>query len=139
MLNYIFIFAESFGRAVVPSAIIYAGETLNDARLKEYDVTNSKLRGNYARSTKDVVGLVTQRTLLPGQVIPISALRLPYVITNGSKIRIIFEQGNMIISSSGIALADARVGDVILVKNIDTSVIISGSAMSDGTIRVSIK
>lgn len=115
------------------------GEVLSELKLKELDVTNSNLRGNYARYIKDVKGLVMRRTLLPDRIILLSALHRPYVISRGDKVRIILNQGNMTISAAGVALSDASVGDAISVKNIDTGVIVSGSALDAGTVRIIIK
>lgn len=133
------VLADSFGRAVVPSSVINVGEILNESKLKELDVTNSNLRGDYARSIKDVVGFVTRRILLPDRIIPMSALHRPYLITRGSKVRVVFAQKNMTISTAGIALSDASVGDVISVKNSDTGVIVSGNVMNDSTVSVTSK
>ncbi|ACT56850.1 flagellar basal body P-ring formation chaperone FlgA [Candidatus Liberibacter asiaticus] len=133
------LFASVIGHAVVPSVVINAGEVLNESRLKEMQVTNSNIRGNYAHSIKDVVGLVTRRVLLPDHVIPLSVLHRPYVISRGAKVRIILTQGNMTISTAGIALSDASIGDVIAVKNIDTGVMVSGSVVDTGTVRVVVK
>lgn len=142
-LFYVFclnaVLANGLGRAVVPSVVINAGEVLSELKLKELDVTNSNLRGNYARYIKDVKGLVTRRTLLPDRIILLSALHRPYVISRGDKVRIILNQGNMTISAAGVALSDASVGDAISVKNIDTGVIVSGSALDAGTVRIIIK
>ncbi|MBY7649195.1 MAG: flagella basal body P-ring formation protein FlgA [Candidatus Liberibacter europaeus] len=139
ILEFNCIFANSLGRAVVPSVVINVGEVLNESKLKELDVTNPHIIGGYARSIKDVIGLVTRRLLLPDRVIPLSVLHRPYIITIGSKVRIIFTQGNMTISAAGIALSDASAGDIISVKNSDTGVIISGNVMSDGTVSVTTK
>ncbi|MBL0848616.1 MAG: flagellar basal body P-ring formation protein FlgA [Candidatus Liberibacter ctenarytainae] len=139
ILGFSNILAASLGHAVVPSVVINAGEVLKESYLKVLDVTNSNLQGNYAHSIKDVVGLITRRTLWPGHVIPLSALHRPYIVVRGEKVRIILSQGNMTISASAISLSDASIGDVVSVKNSDTNVVISGTVMSDRTIRVEIK
>ncbi|AHA27642.1 flagellar basal body P-ring formation chaperone FlgA [Candidatus Liberibacter americanus] len=133
------VLSDGFGRVVVPSSVINIGEVLHESKLKELVLSNSNLRGDYARSTKDVVGFVTRRTLLPDRVIPMSALQPLYVITRGSKVRIVFSQKNMTISTSGIALSDASIGSTLSVKNIDTGVIVSGQVMNDSTVSVTLK
>ncbi|AKK19979.1 flagellar basal body P-ring formation protein FlgA [Candidatus Liberibacter africanus] len=136
MLCFNSVFSKEIDRTVVPSVVIAAGEVINDFQLKEVEVTNPNIKGSYARSIKDVVGLVTRRTLLPDHIIPLSVLHRPYVIFRGTKVRLILLKGNMTISTFGIALSDASIGDVVSVRNSDTGVIVSGSAEDSNTVRI---
>ena len=63
------------GYAVVPTTIIYPGDTLSASQLQEVEVTNPNLAGDYAKSVSQVEGMVSKRTLLPGRTISVSALR----------------------------------------------------------------
>jgi len=127
---------SQLGYAVVPTTTIYPGEEISAARIEELEVTNPNLRGDYARSASEVIGLVAKRTLLPGRTISVSTLRDPYAMTRGSTVRLVFTYGAMVISASGTPLADASVGDVIKARNLDSGVIISGTVMADGTLHV---
>ncbi|MEG8098969.1 flagellar basal body P-ring formation chaperone FlgA [Candidatus Liberibacter brunswickensis] len=139
MLCFNSVLSKEINQTVVPSVVINAGEVLKESLLKEVEVLNSNIRGNYANYIKDIVGFVTKRTLFPDHVIPLSALHRPYIISRGAKVRIIFTKGNMTISTFGIALSDASSGDVLSVKNIDTGVIVSGSAEDSNTVRIVVK
>lgn len=127
------------GFAVVPTQTIYPGETLSATQLEEVAVTNPNIAGGYARSIAEVEGMVSKRTLLPGRTIPVSGLRPPYAINRGANIRLTFTIGNMTISASGTPLADAAVGDVIKVRNLDSGVIVTGTVLADGTVQVMAK
>nr|WP_316652340.1 flagellar basal body P-ring formation chaperone FlgA [uncultured Gellertiella sp.] len=129
-------FADTFGTAVVPTNIIYPGETLSEDRIRVVDVTNPNLAGDYARQATDVLGMVSKSTLLPGRTIPVSSLRQPYAMTRGQTVRLTFNVGNMVISAAGSPLTDAIVGDVIRARNLDSGIIVSGTVMADGTIHV---
>lgn len=124
------------GYAVVPTEVIYPGETVTGARVEEVEVTNPNLAGDYAKSIDQVVGRVTKRTLLPGRTISVSALREAYTVTRGSKVRLIFNVGNMTISAAGTPLEDATTGQVIRARNMDSGIIVSGTVLADGTIHV---
>lgn len=128
--------ASELGTAVVPTAIIYPGEAVEEGRIQVVDVTNPNLRGDYAHTTDQVVGMIAKSTLLPGRTIPVSSLRVPFAMTRGSTVRLTFSIGNMVISAAGSPLTDAAVGDVIRARNLDSGVIVSGTVMSDGTIHV---
>lgn len=124
------------GYAVVPTEVIYPGETVTGARVEEVEVTNPNLAGDYAKSVDQVVGRVTKRTLLPGRTISVSALREAYTVTRGSKVRLVFNVGNMTISAAGTPLEDATTGQVIRARNMDSGIIVSGTVLADGTIHV---
>lgn len=127
------------GYAVVPRQIIYPGQEIDAAQLQEVEVTNRNLAGGYASTIDQVIGKVSNRTLLPGRTIQISALREPYAVKRGAPVRLTFSIGNMLISASGTPLDNAAVGEVIKVRNIDSGVTVSGTVMADGTVQVMAK
>jgi len=125
--------------AVVPTQIIYPGETISSAQVSEVEVTNPNLSGGYAQTKAEVVGMVSKRTLLPGRTIPTSGLREAFAIKRGASVRLTFAIGNMVISAAGTPMVDATVGEVIKVRNIDSGTIVTGTVMADGTVQVMAK
>jgi flagellar basal body P-ring formation protein FlgA len=125
--------------AVVPTRVIYPGETVSAEQLNVVAVTNPNLSGGYARTKDEVVGMVTKRTLLPGRTIPTSGLREAFAVKRGASVRLTFAIGNMLISASGTPLTDASVGELIKVRNLDSGSIVSGTVMADGTVQVMAK
>ncbi|MFK0331167.1 flagellar basal body P-ring formation chaperone FlgA [Rhizobium sp. NPDC090275] len=131
--------AANMGYAVIPTTIIYPGETISSAQLQEVEVTNPNLQGDYAKSIREVDGMISKRTLLPGQSISVSALREPYTVTRGSSIRLVFTVGAMAISAAGSPLEDGMTGQMVRVRNMDSGVIVSGTVLANGTIHVAAK
>ncbi|UWU28725.1 flagellar basal body P-ring formation chaperone FlgA [Rhizobium sp. WSM1274] len=127
------------GYAVVPTTIIYPGDTLSASQLQEVEVTNPNLAGDYAKSVSQVEGMVSKRTLLPGRTISVSALREAYTVTRGSSIRLVFTLGAMTISAAGTPLEDGATGQVVRARNMDSGVIVSGTVLADGTVHVRAK
>ncbi|MBA8835930.1 flagella basal body P-ring formation protein FlgA [Rhizobium leguminosarum] len=127
------------GYAVVPTTIIYPGDTLSASQLQEVEVTNPNLAGDYAKSVSQVEGMVSKRTLLPGRTISVSALREAYTVTRGSSIRLVFSLGAMTISAAGTPLEDGATGQVVRARNMDSGVIVSGTVLADGTVHVRAK
>lgn len=127
------------GYAVVPKQIIYPGQEIDAAQLQEVEVTNPNLAGGYASGIDQVMGKVSNRTLLPGRTIQLSALREPYAVKRGAPVRLTFSLGNMTISATGTPLDNAAVGDVIKVRNLDSGVTVSGTVMANGTVQVMAK
>jgi flagella basal body P-ring formation protein FlgA len=128
--------AGDMGNAVVPTEVIYPGDVIGSGQLEEVEVTNPNLTGDYARHISDVTGRVSKRTLLAGRTISISALRQPYAVTRGSNIRLVMSLGSMQITAAGTPLDDGAVGDIIRARNMDSGVIVNGTVLENGTIRV---
>ncbi|AVA20324.1 MULTISPECIES: flagellar basal body P-ring formation chaperone FlgA [unclassified Rhizobium] len=126
----------SLGTAVVPTETIYPGDIISSGQLEEVDVTNPNLTGDYAKRIRDVTGLVSKRTLLPGRTISISALRQPFAVTRGSNIRLVMSMGSMTITAAGTPLDDGAVGDSVRARNLDSGIIVNGTVLENGTIRV---
>lgn len=122
--------------AVVPKRIIYPGEEIQAGQLEEVEVTNPNLVKGYAENIASVSGLVTKRTLLPGRVILVSALREPFAVSRGSTVQLVFDNGSLVIRASGTPLQDAAIGELIRIRNKDSGVIVSGTVMADGTVHV---
>ncbi len=125
--------------AVIPTQIIYPGDTVQAEMLKTVEVTNKRIRRDYASSPDQVAGKIARRTLLPGRVIPVSAIREPYVIERGSTVTMVFSEGGLTITAPGTPLKPASVGDFIRVRNLNTGVMVSGTVMADGTVRVAVR
>lgn len=128
--------AAGLGTAVVPTEVIYPGDIISSGQLEEVEVTNPNLTGDYAKAIREVTGLVSKRTLLPGRTISVSALRQPYAVTRGSNVRLVMNMGSMTITAAGTPLDDGAVGDSIRARNLDSGIIVSGTVLENGTIRV---
>lgn len=122
--------------AVVPQQIIYPGQEITFDMVKEVDVVNPNLRPGYAKIVEEVEGFITKKTLLPGRTIPVSALREAYLIERGKNISMVFSNNSMVITAQGVALQNGGLGEVVRARNLDSGVIISGTVMQDGTLRV---
>ncbi|WP_394690778.1 flagellar basal body P-ring formation chaperone FlgA [Hoeflea sp.] len=127
------------GTAVVPERTIYPGEELSADLVREVVVTNPNLRRGYITTTGDLLGKVTTRTLLPGRTIPAGALRDAWAVERGKTVALVFSGNGLTITAAGTPLENAAIGDFIRVRNIESGVVIAGTVMADGTIRVAPK
>lgn len=131
--------AADFGKAVIPRTIIYPGQVISADQIDIVAVTNPNLIEGYARTAEEVDGMVTTRTLLPGRTIMIASLRKPFTVRRGDKTLLIFDNGMLRITASGVPLGDGNIGDVVQARNADSGAIISGTVLADGTILVAQK
>lgn len=83
-----------------------------------------------------IIGSLTKRAFQSGEILNQDYLDLPPVIKKGDEIRINVQTASVIISTSGKALNDAKIGESINVQRDGAKKIITGSAMEDGTVLV---
>ncbi|WP_425373553.1 flagellar basal body P-ring formation chaperone FlgA [Phyllobacterium leguminum] len=122
---------------VVPSAIIYPGQTVGDTALLEKPFTiRAEAAGQYARTPDQVAGKVARRTLLPGKPILINAVTEPSLVKRGVPAPLVYAAGGLTITAMGTPLEPGSAGDFIKARNIDSGLVVSGTVLSDGSIQV---
>jgi flagella basal body P-ring formation protein FlgA len=123
--------------APAPKAIIYPGDPISEDMLVEAPLAPPSYGGPVAMAVEDVIGMVATRTLLPGHSIPMSALSPPRLVRTGAKVKLIYIDGALVITTEGDALQDGFVGQNVKVRNEDSGVTLSGRVRSDGSVLVS--
>jgi flagellar basal body P-ring formation protein FlgA len=120
-----------------PKAVIYPGDLILDEMLA--DVPNAARDGSgpFIDSRSLIVGRVARLTLLPGHAIPFSGVSNRKLVSNGAEVKLIFSEGDLVIMTTGSALQDGLIGDVVRVRNDDSGVTVSGAVQPDGSVRVS--
>lgn len=122
----------------VPRITLYPGDAIRSDHLVDR-VFNARIERRSAvyRTRADVIGKVARRTLLPGRPIPVNAVREPYLVVQGRTVQIVFQEGPLIITGYAVALQSGGKGDVVRVRNVDSSAVVKGTIAPDGTVRVS--
>jgi flagella basal body P-ring formation protein FlgA len=121
----------------VPRTTIYPGETISAEQLAEraflaHTVTRSTVFDN----REGLIGKVARRTLLPGQPVPVNAIRDPYLVILGKGALVVFEADGLTITMQAVALQNGVAGDVVTLRNPDSGVVIQGLVDRDGTVRM---
>lgn len=121
----------------IPNRVIYPGETIETAALKEVTLRQGKQAPEaVAMASSDIEGKVARRTLLPGRYIPLSSIRDAYVVEQGAPVQLVFTAGALTISATAVTLQPGSAGDLVKVRNIDSGKVLSGTVMADGSVRV---
>ena len=123
-------------RFPVPSITIYPGDIVRDGMLTEKEFPDSILDAGFVNRRSDLVGKVAKRTLLPGQAIAANAVVLPKLVTIGAMVRLVYEEGGLVISTYASALQAGAAGDLISVRNLESGITLSGIVAPDGSIHV---
>jgi len=129
---------QAVGEAVlIPNRVIYPGETIESASLKQVTLIPGKHKPDgMATRSEELQGKVAKRTLLPGRYIPVTAIRDAWLVEQGASVQVYFTAGALTISAACVTLQPGAAGDQIKIRNIDSGKIISGTVMADGTIKV---
>jgi flagella basal body P-ring formation protein FlgA len=121
----------------MPRIVIYPGDVISDQMLA--DAAAGPLdapAGVAVRDRSSVVGKMAVRTLLPGRAIPLSAVNNPRLVRNGGKVTLTYVEGGVTIATTGDAMQDGSVGQMVKVRNSDSGVTVSGVVQQDGAVRV---
>ncbi len=122
---------------LIPNRVIYPGETISIAILKEVTLQPGRHKPDAVATTEEELdGKVAKRTLLPGRYIPASALREAWLVEQGAPVQVYFIAGQLTISATAVTLQSGAAGDLVKVRNPDSGKVFSGTVMADGTIRV---
>ena len=92
--------------------------------------------GPYVEDRSFVVGKVARLTLLPGHAIPYVGVSNRKLVANGAIVNLVYSEGGLVIVTTGSALQDGSIGDVVRVRNNDSGVTVSGAVQPDGSVRV---
>ncbi|HWU61398.1 MAG TPA: flagellar basal body P-ring formation chaperone FlgA [Ensifer sp.] len=122
--------------AMVPTTVIYPGQTVSAGQVKRVEVTNPNFSGDFATDFSQVDGMITKSTLLPDRAISVSSLREPFAVTHGQQVRLIYNSGSLQITALGMPLQDGSVGELIRVRNADSGLTVSGTILGPGVVQV---
>lgn len=131
-------FAGTQTERPVPNVTIYPGQSIKADTIvvREFPVNFLAARGAMVENRDELVGKIARRTLLPGLPIPAIAIGDPKLVLNGAKVRIIYDEDGVSITTYGSALQAGSIGDRISVRNADSGLIITGTIDPDGSVRV---
>ena len=123
--------------APTPRAVIYPGDVIRDDMLVDNPRAVREGPGPYVESRALIVGKMARLTLLPGHAIPFSGVSNRKLVSNGAEVKLIYSGGGLLIVTTGAALQDGSIGDIVKVRNSDSGVTVSGAVQPDGTVSVS--
>ena len=123
--------------APTPKVVIYPGDVIRDDMLADNALAVREGPGPYVESRALIVGKVARLTLLPGHAIPFSGVSNRKLVSNGAEVKLIYSEGGLLIVTTGAALQDGSIGDIVRVRNSDSGVTVSGAVQPDGTVSVS--
>ena len=123
--------------APTPRVVIYPGDVIRDDMLADAAEAARDGSGPFVEQRSLIVGKVARLTLLPGHAIPFYGVSNRKLVANGTEVKLIYSEGGLVIMTTGAALQDGSIGDIVRVRNSDSGVTVSGAVQPDGSVRVS--
>ena len=120
-----------------PKAVIYPGDIILDEMLVDVPNVARDGSGPFVTSRSLIVGKAARLTLLPGHAIPFSGVSNRKLVSNGAEVKLVFSEGDLVIMTTGSALQDGSIGDIVRVRNDDSGVTVAGAVQPDGSVQVS--
>ncbi len=108
----------------------------SSVRVKKQNV--SGLRQGYYRKDTDLTHLQSRRNLRSGTALTPSTVTPRLMVKSGQLVTIVLDYKGIAIRTTGKALQSARLGELIRVKNNQTSKIVEGIVQGDALVRVNI-
>lgn len=118
----------------VAARTITRGERVNASHLSNNLVNVSSIRQGYALSSEDIIGKEAKRNIAQGEAFKSSSLDSPTAIKRGESVTLQAQAGAIKVLSSGVALADGRIGQKIRVKNSSSERIVTGIVVNQGLV-----
>jgi flagellar basal body P-ring formation protein FlgA len=132
--------APSLGQETLvptPKAVIYPGDIILDEMLADVPTPARDGSGPFVNSRSLIVGKAARLTLLPGHAILFSGVSNRKLVSNGAEVKLVFSEGDLVIMTTGSALQDGSIGDIVRVRNDDSGVTVTGAVQPDGSVQVS--
>ncbi len=132
------VYADDIGRTVfVPRAVIYPGDRLTDAALIERQLlVTPDSPPVFGEREQDLLGKVARRTLLPGELIPDTAVRTEDLIKQGRTYKLTYNSPFVSIVGVGVPLQSGSAGEIVNVRNPETGIIIKARIEPDQSLAV---
>lgn len=119
----------------VAARAVQRGEQLNASHLADNLVNISSIRQGYALTNEDIVGKEAKRNIGQGEPFKSNSLDAPTAIKRGESVTLQAQAGSIKVLSSGVALADGRVGQKIRVRNSSSERIVTGIVLNQGLVQ----
>lgn len=121
----------------VAAVVIYPGDIIDESMLVDEEFPSGTAETYpVVASRSEASGKVARRTLLPGKLIARNAVAEPELVTRGTMVVAVFEDGALQMSTTALALQGGSLGDGIQLRNVDSGKVIFGVVQRDGTIRI---
>jgi flagella basal body P-ring formation protein FlgA len=123
-------------QVLVARRFLRQGAILSAADFRAERRELSALPGGYETDPVQLIGKQLRQALMAGMVIPPRIVKIPSAVRKGDTVTVIAGQGGMQVTSSGIALSDAGIGERVRVRNEASQRVVEGTVIDQGRVEV---
>lgn len=127
---------ETFADVVVAKRDIPRGRPVSPGDVELRKESLSRQKAGAVTRLEDAVGLVSKRTLFPGQVLSQRDIEYPVAVKRNQFVSVELRTGGLKLSTRAQAKHDARVGDLVTCVNQNSDEQFQGIVQNDGTVLV---
>lgn len=124
------------GPALVAARPLARGERVTVGMVTTKTMTINASRRGVMRKASDVAGMEIRRPVNSGSLITPDLLAAPDAVERGDHVMITAKSGSFSVSTRGKALANASVGEQVLVKNLASSRTIKANVVAPGRVEI---
>lgn len=129
---------DLFDDVIVLTRAVHKGQIIDSNLVKHQKQNISRLNNGYYSQIIELAGLEARRNIKRGAILTPASLNPRLMVKSGQQVTLILEYKGLQIKSTGRALQSARRGDIIKVRNNQSSRIIEGVVSGDAQVRVNI-
>ncbi len=127
-----------YKKIVVFSEHLSKGKLIQESDLKIDLVDISDIRESYYKEITPVIGKELKRNIKSGDIVRDALLDMPQVIKRGQIVNLMATSSVISVETTGTALSDGRIGEIIRVKNNRSDRIVSGTVQSNGDVYINL-
>lgn len=127
---------EVTGKAMVAARPIGRGERLNSSMLETRPVLLNERRRQTVDQPDALIGMEARRPISAGVPVTADLLVAPPAVSRGDHVIIHARSGRFSVASRGQALAEAAVGEQVLIKNLSSSKTLRARVTGPGRVEV---
>ena len=129
---------DLYDDVLVLSRAIHKGQYIDTNLVKRKKRNITRLNNGYFSQISDIAGLESRRNLKRGDILTPASLVPKLMVKSGQQVTLILDYKGLEIRSSGQALQSARRGEVIKVRNNQSSRIVEGIVSGEAQVRINI-
>ncbi len=86
----------------------------------------------------DIIGMESKRHIRANSNLQFRDFQMPLLVKNKQQVNMVLSTDRIKITTTGIALQDGAIGDIISIKNVSSGIVIEGKVVSAETVQISI-
>ncbi|MFZ1830902.1 MAG: flagellar basal body P-ring formation chaperone FlgA [Candidatus Competibacteraceae bacterium] len=125
-----------YDQVLVAQHFLRRGAILSPADLRAERRELSALPGGYETDSAQIIGKQLRQALMAGMVISPRDVKMPPAVRQGEVITLVVRQGGMEVTSSGVALSDASIGERVRARNEASQRVVEGIVIHQRRVEV---